>query len=81
MSMQVPVVAYNSGGPKEIVKQNVTGYLVNPYDYGKIAILTIGLLENDDLRLKFGREGRKRVIEKFSLESYVAGMEKIFLSV
>ncbi len=78
MSMEVPIVAYKSGGPQEIIVNKETGYLVTPYDYELLATQAVKLLENDDLRLKLGQEGRKRVAKKFSIESYVDGMGKLF---
>ncbi len=79
MSMEIPVVGYKSGGPQEVIVNNETGYLVAPYDYTLLATKTSELLENDDLRLKFGQQGRKRVSEKFSIEKYVNDMEKLFM--
>lgn len=78
MSIGKPVIAYNCGGPKEIIVNNETGYLVEPYNYGEIAKKTILLLENEELRLQFGKAGRKRVIEKFNIEGYVSEMEDVF---
>ncbi|MBA0882494.1 glycosyltransferase family 4 protein [Flavobacterium undicola] len=79
MSMEIPVVGYKSGGPQEVIVNNETGYLVAPYDYALLATKTTELLENDDLRLKFGQEGRKRVAKKFYIEKYVNDMEKLFM--
>jgi glycosyltransferase involved in cell wall biosynthesis len=81
MAMGKPVVAYNCGGPKEIVINNKTGYLIEPYDYRGLAEKTIQLLESRELRIKFGKAGRTRVIEKFNIERYVKKMEEIFESI
>jgi len=81
MAMGKPVVAYNCGGPKEIVINNKTGYLIEPYDYRGLAEKTLQLLESRELRIKFGKAGRTRVIEKFNIERYVKEMEEIFESI
>jgi glycosyltransferase involved in cell wall biosynthesis len=78
MAMEKPVVAYNCGGPKEIVTDNKTGYLVEPGDFAGLADKTIHLLQNSELRKQFGKAGRRRVIEKFNIERYVREMEKVF---
>lgn len=78
MAMEIPVVAFNSGGPKEIVEDNETGYLVETHDFREIAEETIHLLQNDELRKSFGRAGRQKVIMNFSIERYTREMERIF---
>ncbi len=81
MAMEKPVVAYNCGGPKEIVVDNETGFLVDPFDVNCISEKIKLLIENRELRLKFGRAGRTRVVEKFNIERYVDEMEMVFESV
>jgi len=81
MAMEKPIVAYSCGGPKEIVIENKTGYLVEPHDVQTLAEKTIYLIKNDNLRIQFGKEGRKRVIERFNLERYLKEMEEIFESI
>ena len=76
--MEIPVVAYYSGGPKEIVEEDKTGYLVRAYDSKKMANKTLYLLAHEDVRLRFGKEARKRVANCFSIEKHVAAMEKLF---
>ena len=78
MAMEKPVIAYNCGGPKEIILNNETGYLVEPNNYKGIAEKAMLLLENEKLRSQFGKAGRKRVIEKFNIERYINGMEDVF---
>lgn len=78
MAMEKPVVAYRCGGPKEIIIDNRTGYLVEPRDVKTLAEKTTHLMKNEDLRIQFGKEGRKRVIENFSLDRYIKEMEEIF---
>ncbi|MBJ6369812.1 glycosyltransferase family 4 protein [Snuella sedimenti] len=78
MSMEIPVVAYNSGGIKEIVIDEETGYLVPPFAYEKLALQTSKLLNSDKLRIKMGSIGRKRVVERFSLEKHVKEMKILF---
>ena len=78
MALEKPVVAYDCGGLREIIINNETGYLVEPYDYHALANKTLALIRDRELRGRFGKAGRKRVIEKFNMERYVREMEEVF---
>lgn len=60
-----PVVASNSGGPKEIVVHGVTGFLVQPERPDLQAQAIIELIDNPELRLQMGRAGHTRVRTEF----------------
>lgn len=78
MAMEKPVVAYNCGGPAEIIKNGETGYLVEPKNYHQLAEKTMELIENRGLQIAMGKVGRQRVIEKFNIERYLSKMEEVF---
>jgi len=67
-SMTKPIIASNHGGSREIIENNITGWLVEPRDPKKLAekiLYVLGLSEKEkDL---VGRNARRRVKEKFSL--------------
>jgi len=66
MSMENPVVASKVGGIPEMVYDNNTGFLVDEGDAeGWVKKLT-ELIEDESLRVKFGKAGRNRVIEIFN---------------
>jgi glycosyltransferase involved in cell wall biosynthesis len=67
MAASKPVVAFRVGSNPEIITDQKTGFLVDPYN---VATLTekIRLLMNDPaLRETFGAEGRKRTETVFNL--------------
>jgi len=66
MSCETPVVASNVGGVPELVRDGVTGLLIPPNNAIKLAISIQYLLDNKDIRIKFGQEGRRWVIKNFS---------------
>ncbi|WP_026952545.1 glycosyltransferase family 4 protein [Algoriphagus mannitolivorans] len=70
MSAGKPVVATKSGGASEMVLEGETGFLIpiKNVKTGSAAIST--LIEDPSLRNSMGEKGRKRVLEKFSLESF-----------
>lgn len=68
MSHSRPVIAVASGGPKQIVDNEQTGFLVPPRDAEALAEKMAYLLDNPDVAKKMGESGRKRYEELFSPE-------------
>ncbi len=60
----VPVVAPRSGGPVDIVRDQVTGFLYEPGDGADLARYVERLSEDVALRRKMGRDGRVSVAGK-----------------
>jgi glycosyltransferase involved in cell wall biosynthesis len=73
----IPVVASNVGGIPEIVDDAV-GILVPPGDAEALAGAIERLLDDPDARLRMGREGRRRVEERFTLSSHLDGLEALY---
>jgi glycosyltransferase involved in cell wall biosynthesis len=63
---RIPVVAFETGGVKEAVRNGKTGFLVNPKDSSALADAVIKLLDDKILREKMGLDGRKFVVENFT---------------
>ena len=67
----LPVVAFDVGGATEAVRHGKTGVLVPPGDLARLQ-KAIGLLVEDrEMREDFGRAGRQRMKDEFSVESMV----------
>ncbi len=79
MACGLPVVATNIGGLNEIVGNGTTGSLVQPRDPAALADAMIELLENLPKSTGFGKAGRQRVVESFSMLSTVRAHEELFL--
>ena len=78
MYARLPVIAVNSGGPKETVKDRVTGFLCSstPMAFSEaIASFINGEYDRDVM----GEQGRKHVQKLFSLEAFVNNLEEILL--
>ena len=74
MGVGIPVIASKIGANKNIVQHGENGFLAES-EKEWLNFLKI-LIENSDLRQKFGINGKKIVKEKYSVQS----SEKIFIS-
>jgi len=78
LSCETPVIATPVGGIPEVVRNHENGILIPLNDSISLAKAIQFLLENKEIRTRFGREGRKRVIEKYSLETVVEKLRRIY---
>lgn len=74
----LPVIATNTGGTPERVKDQITGLLIPPKDPKKLAEAISFLLNNDDIRKKMGKEARKYVLDNFNWENITSKILKIY---
>jgi glycosyltransferase involved in cell wall biosynthesis len=79
MAMGKPVVVYASGGLKEIIVNDVTGVLIPKGDINKLIHYVLILLENSDIAIQMGENGKRRVKEKFTKDKMILEYEKIIL--
>ncbi|MHC1585591.1 MAG: glycosyltransferase family 4 protein [Candidatus Syntropharchaeia archaeon] len=83
MSMEKPVVvgAKGTSGFREQVipyGEGRCGAHIDPDDPGDIAKFVIEILNDEDLRMKMGKNGRKRVLESFTLKKIAAQTIKVY---
>lgn len=81
MSCCVPVVVTDTVGFREVVVDEVTGIILKDREPQTMAKALIRLLNNQELRIKFGKAGRKRVEELYDWEKNVEIMENLFYKV
>lgn len=74
----VPVVGYDSGGMKEVVEDNATGFLVRFGDVPALAARLKTLLADAGLRRDFGARGRARAVDVFALPQVLGVHERIY---
>jgi len=77
MACSVPIVASKIGGVPDVVKNGENGVLVPPKDEEALAEAIIYLLENEEVRRRMGRNGRKKV-EDYSWERIAEETEKVY---
>ena len=68
MAMQKAIVASNIGWATEVIDDGSNGFLVHPKEHKSYAENIDKLLENKELRSKFGIEARKKIEQKFSID-------------
>jgi len=78
LACETPVIASNVGGIPEVVKDQVNGLLVPSNDFIRLADSIQYLLDNEDIRRTFGRNGRKWVEEHFSMEVVAEKLRQIY---
>lgn len=78
MASSKPVVATRVGGNPEIVVHGETGLLVPPADGDALARAILSILEDKEVASRFGKAGRTRVEEKFSLDVMLRNYENLF---
>lgn len=74
----VPVVATDSGGTPEIVRDGVEGFLFAPGDLAALARKLEVLVESPGLRREMGHRGRKRAQEEFSYARMLDATEAVY---
>ncbi len=73
-----PIVATDTEGNNEVVVDGETGFLVPPKDSKALADKISQLIDNEDLRIKMGEMGRKRVESMFSLQEMIHRYEEVY---
>ena len=59
----------------------VTGLTVPPADSESLAAAINKLLDNDDLRCRYGEAGRKRIAREFTLETMIQKTSRVYRQV
>ncbi len=73
-----PVVSYDIDGAREVVLDQVTGYLVPPRDTAALADRICRLAADREARQRLGQEGRRRFTEPFRHQHMTARLRAIY---
>ncbi|KAF9587724.1 hypothetical protein IFM89_004701, partial [Coptis chinensis] len=80
MAAQKPVIACNSGGPVETVKDGVTGFLCDPTPQD-FSLAMAKLIKDPSVVDKMGREARQHVSESFSTKVFGQRLNQYLIDV
>ena len=78
MSLCVPAISTDSGGPTEIIENGKSGLIVPNQDEKALADAIIKLAENPDLREQIAQNGQKVATEKFTSDKMARSIELIY---
>lgn len=78
MASSVPCIATNVGGNPEIVVHNETGTLVPDNDHHALAEAVISLLQDQQKIDRFGKQGRTRFENLFSVQKMVDAYQYLY---
>lgn len=78
MACETPVIVSDVEGLKEVVINNETGFVVPKANYIAIAEKLQKLILDENLREKFGKNGRKRVLKLYNWNNNVETMINIY---
>lgn len=76
----LPVISSAVGGFKDVIKDNETGFLVNRNEKNALIEKFSLLIENKDLRLQMGKQGRDFVVKEFEWKTCVDEQIKVYQS-
>lgn len=74
----LPVVARDSGGTRDAVRDGVTGLVVPPGDKGPLVAALTSVLADHDLATRLGAAGRRHVEQHFDLARQTAMLERLY---
>jgi len=78
MSMEIPVVATNVDGFKEVIEDGISGIIVERKNPASVAQALERLVLDEELRERMGKNGRKRVEELYDWNKNVAAMLQVY---
>lgn len=78
MAMAKPVIASEGGGTKEIVDDNLTGFLIKPKQPNLLEDKIIYLMNNPEKAWDMGFQGQQKIRQQFSIEAMCCGFIKIY---
>jgi glycosyltransferase involved in cell wall biosynthesis len=81
MALEKPVIATDSGGNREIVLDDFTGLLVEPFKTDQIVLKLNLLLDRPNLLLRMGVRGKARIMESFSLVKMAGDYYRLYTEI
>ena len=78
MAMEKPVVGTLVGGIPDLIEHGVNGYLVSPGNERELTSAVLKILYDKGLAVKMGEAGRKKMTDRFSADTMVRSIEKVY---
>jgi glycosyltransferase involved in cell wall biosynthesis len=78
MACEKPVVVFDIPGVNELIQNEKNGIVVQLRDSRSMAQAIIRLFDDEDLRVKLGRIGRRLVLENYNWDVVIEKIEKLY---
>lgn len=79
MEFSIPCIGTNEGGIPDIIDDGITGYIIEKKNPSALAEKIEILMKNPELCKSMGEAGRKKFLEKFTLEKFENRLKDILL--
>jgi glycosyltransferase involved in cell wall biosynthesis len=80
MVNEVPVVAPDIGGFKEILEENNCGLIYKPADLNDAEEKIIKIINDEQFKKYLGENGKKAVEKKYNEKKFITEIEQVYLS-
>jgi len=81
MACEKPVIASRIGGIPTVIENNKDGILIEPGNLKELKERIMEVLRDEELAKKLGKNARKKVVERFSLDRMVEDTIKVYKEV
>lgn len=78
MACGCAVISTDAGGIKEVIRHDKDGLLCSVDHPEKLVQYAVGLFANEEKRKSLGDQSRERITEKFSMNSMVEELERVY---
>ena len=78
MACEKPVIASRIGGIPTVIEDNKDGILIEPGNLKELKEKIVEVLEDKELAKRLGKNARKKVVERFSLDRMVEDTVKVY---
>lgn len=79
MGAALPVIAFDTGGVKELVDDGINGYVIPQGNFKLYEEKLNFLMENKEIRISMGINGQKKVLDNFKLKDYQNRIKNIII--
>ncbi|WP_428236156.1 glycosyltransferase [Gracilimonas sp.] len=77
MCFGLPIITSNEGGIRDIVKDGVNGFIVDPKNTKEIASKVSSLIENSDLHQKMAENSRSLFVKHHTVEKFEGNLDEV----
>jgi glycosyltransferase involved in cell wall biosynthesis len=77
MSLGRPVIATNMGGPLEIIKDGINGFLIEPGNPRILADKIFSVLADKHKLADIGRNAKETIVKKFGIDKHIEDLKQI----